>query len=111
MPVWFRAEHVIDYTGPDGVGQASAGEDVLRCKRHGPSQPYYVCTHLDMESERRGFNMANDEEQRPDAWCDACNRLLEGVDDWDALGDRHPKINVVCGGCYDALRERHERRD
>jgi hypothetical protein len=111
MPVWFRAEHVIDYAGPGGEGQASEGKDVLQCDRHGASRPCYVCAHLVMTGERRGFNTAlNAEEERPDAWCDECDRLLDGVDDWEALGDRQPEIEIVCGGCYDTLRERHEIR-
>ena len=109
MAVWFRPEHVIDYAGADGEGQASAGKEVLQCDRHGPSQTCYVCEHIDMASERRGFNTAvNTEEERPDAWCDECNRLLDGMGDWDALGEHHPKIRIVCAGCYDTLRSRHE---
>lgn len=112
MPVWFCAEHVVDYAGPEGEAQASEGKDVLRCERHGPSQTCYVCAHLDMGSDGRGFNTAlNAEEERPDAWCDECDRLLEGGDDWDALGDRHPDIRIACAGCYDILRARHERTD
>ena len=67
-----------------------------------------MCEHIDMESSRRGFNTAlNADQQRPDAWCDDCDHLLEGVDDWEALGDRHPGIRLVCAGCYDALEVRH----
>jgi hypothetical protein len=110
MPVWFRAEHVIDYAGPNGEGRASEGEDVLRCAQHGPSNVCYVCEHLDMNTEGRGFNTeSNSDQERPDAWCDECARLLEGIDDWASLGDHHPKINLACGGCYDILRARHER--
>jgi hypothetical protein len=109
MPVWFGPEHVIDYASADGENQASARSDVVQCQSHGASEPCYLCEHIEMHSFGRGFNTAvNAESQRPDAWCDACDELLEGVDDWEALGDRHPKIRVVCGGCYDALRERHE---
>ncbi len=110
MAVWFRAEHVIDYVGPDGDGKASEGKDVVQCNRHGPSQICYVCEHLDMASSGRGFNTdLKAEEERPDAWCDDCDRLLDGLDDWDAVGDRHPTIVIVCAGCYDILRARHER--
>jgi hypothetical protein len=110
MAVWFRAEHVIDYAGPDGEGRASAAHDVLQCARHGPSPTCYVCEHIDMASAGRGFNAAlNAGDERPDAWCDECDRLLERVGDWEALGDRHPKVQIVCAGCYDSLRARHER--
>jgi hypothetical protein len=36
--------------------------------------------------------------------------LVEKGWDWDALGDRHPKLAILCGGCYDLMRERNERR-
>lgn len=109
MPVWFRAEHVIDYAGPDGEGQASVGQDVLRCCTHGPSTACFVCAHIEPGAPPRGFNTAaNAEDDRPDAWCDACDRLLDGVGGWDDV-QPPPEIRLVCGGCYDALRARHER--
>lgn len=110
-PVWYRAEHVVDYAGPDGEGRASAHPDVLQCARHGPSEPCFVCEHITPKGEPCGFNTAlNATEQRPDAWCDACDELLDGVAGWDAV-EGHPGIRLVCGGCYDALRGRHERAE
>ena len=109
--VWFRAEHVIDVIDADGI-QASEGADVLRCDEHGASETTYVCEHLAFGSGL-GFHQAVDSNQRrPDAWCDACEELrIEGGGDWDALGDRHPKLSVLCGGCYDYARQRNKRWD
>lgn len=110
MPVWFRAEHVIDYAGPDGADQASARADAaIRCDEHGTSERCWVCAHL-LEGEGKGFHAGGDPAaRRPDAWCDACEQLVADVDDWETLGDRHPPIALVCGGCYDELRSRHRR--
>ena len=54
MPVWFRAEHVIDYAGPGGEGQASAGKDVLQCDRHGP-RPDVLRVRPSRHGERRAW--------------------------------------------------------
>jgi hypothetical protein len=109
--VWFRAEHIIDLIDAEG-NQASESADVVRCKEHGASETCYVCEHLAFGSGL-GFHQAVDSDQRrPDAWCDACEELrLEGGGDWDTLGDRHPKLSILCGGCYDYARQRNERWD
>ena len=76
---------------------------------HGPGAECFVCAHLVVPGPAQGFNVAHDDlEERPDAWCDACDELLQSAGgDWEALGDRHPEIRVVCAGCYDQLRARH----
>ncbi len=108
-PIWYRAEHVIDYAGPDGENQASESADAVRCRMHGLSERCYVCEHLTPDAEPCGFNTASDDVLRPDAWCDACQVIVDQAGSWDALGDQHPKIKLVCGGCYDMLKARHER--
>lgn len=109
MAVWFRAEHVIDYAGPDGEDRASERADALRCSRHGLSHRCYVCEHLTPDSEGRGFNTADPDGARPDAWCDRCHEVFTRAGSWEAAEDE-PKICIVCGGCYDALRQRHGRQ-
>lgn len=108
--VWYMAEHVIDFAGPEGEGLASAHPDVLHCRRHGPSDRCWVCEHITPTGAPCGFNTAsNAADRRPDAWCDACDDLLEGLGSWSDVGARAPDIRLVCGACYDALRRRHER--
>lgn len=108
MPVWFRAEHVIDYAGPEGENKASESAKAVRCDRHGLSHCCYVCEHLTPDSERRGFNTADPDSSRPDAWCDECHKEVSRAGSWEAPGVREPKIRLVCGGCYDALKARHD---
>ena len=104
MPVWYLPEHVIDYSDANGESRASEGANVVRCDRHGPSQECFVCEHLGKRSGT-GFHAAEDAENpRPDAWCDDCNALIQSVSSWDDLGDRHPKLMIICGGCYDSLK-------
>lgn len=108
MAVWFRPEHVIDLIRGEGE-PASRQADVVECCTHGLSETCFVCEHL-VGAEGVGFNVADDPERlRPDAWCDACEALLQEAGDWEALGDRHPKLSILCGGCYDRTRERNKR--
>jgi hypothetical protein len=109
MPVWFLPEHVIDHAGPEGENQASESADAVRCSRHGLSHQCFVCEHLTPDSDGRGFNTADPDSLRPDAWCDRCHEELTRAGSWEAA-TAEPKIHLVCGGCYDALRRRHSRR-
>jgi hypothetical protein len=109
MTVWFRPEHIIDLLKADGW-RASEGEDVLRCDSHGHSHVTYVCEHLVDGATGRGFYTAEAPwpgNPRPDAWCAACEAILEEAGSWEAAGDRHPKLAILCGGCYDACRQRN----
>lgn len=107
MPVWFRAEHVIDYCGPNGEGKASESADAVRCARHGLSDTCYVCVHITPDTARLGFNTADTTARRPDAWCNECHKEFLRAGSWEAPGVTPPKIKVVCGGCYDDLKESH----
>ncbi len=109
MSVWFRPEHVIDILKPDGW-RASEGEGILRCHTHGLSHTSYVCEHLAHGGAGLGFHTAERPwpvNPRPDAWCDQCQGVLQEVGSWEAAGDRHPKLAILCGGCYDACRRRN----
>lgn len=108
MPVWFRAEHIIDFAGPNGEDQASETADALRCERHGVSTPCYVCEHLVSDAESRGFHAPGDDKLRPDAWCDLCHKEFMRAGSWEAPGTREPRVKLVCGGCYDGLKARHQ---
>lgn len=107
MPVWFLAEHVIDYAGHDCENRASEQAGALQCARHGASQRCYVCEHLTLESERRGFHTGDPDTVRADAWCDQCHEVfLRAGENWEAA-ERELTIHIVCGGCYDSLKQRH----
>lgn len=108
MAVWFRAEHVIDYAGPQGEQRASESAEAVRCGQHGLSRKCYVCEHLTPDSADRGFNTADPEIHRPDAWCDQCHEMFIRAGSWEAV-EQEPRISLVCGGCYDALKKRHAR--
>ena len=106
MRVWFHPHHVIDIAREDGW-QASEDPDVLRCTRHGVSQTTYVCQHLPGGSGV-GFNQADDPDNpRPDAWCDACDRVLGEEGEWTGRAEEAAKIQLLCASCYDAAEARN----
>jgi hypothetical protein len=109
MAVWFRPEHVIDLIVGEGE-PASRSASTLQCSSHGISERCYVCEHL-VGAAEQGFHTADDPEaNRPDAWCDECERVLDQFGSWEDAGDLQPKLSILCGGCYDAARERNQRR-
>ncbi len=81
--------------------------EVVNCQQHGLQQECFVCIHL-LHGTSRGFHqVADGEDPRPDAWCDACQGLLEQYGDWDDIPTGHPEIVVVCATCYDLIRSKN----
>ncbi|HVG34935.1 MAG TPA: hypothetical protein VM911_17830 [Pyrinomonadaceae bacterium] len=84
--------------------------NTVDCEIHGQQQETFVCQHL-VESfhtnKQVGFWWAHDPENpRPDAWCTACNELvLEAGGEWDDQAESFANIKLVCGACYDRVRE------
>ncbi len=104
--VWFGPEHVIDLCVPGGK-PLSEKSHLVRCQGHGWSEPCWVCVHV-AEGTGLGFNEGGDPGRlRPDAWCDQCDKLLEGKAAWD--DSFQPPIKLVCGACYDEHRRRNRR--
>ena len=66
----------------------------------------FVCRHIvaSVDSEKAiGFHWPADQDsQRPDAWCDACERVrvAEGGD-WTEKAAQFLQAKILCGGCYD----------
>lgn len=106
-PVWFRPEHVVDLCVPGGRPLTEKSE-LVHCGSHGWSEPCFVCIHV-YEGTGRGFNEPREPGRlRPDAWCDACDALVAGKASWEAA-ETEPPIRLVCGACYDRIRERNRR--
>lgn len=107
MRVWFGPRHVIDIAREADDWQASEAPDVLRCERHGVSHDTYICGHL-TRGTGLGFHQAEDPDTpRPDAWCDACDRILDEEGGWSPHAEEAARITLVCAGCYDAAESRN----
>ena len=107
MEVWWTPRHMVDVCDEDG-DKASEDGDVLRCDRHGPSFKTYVCQHLPRGRDL-GFHQADDPEApRPDAWCDACNEVLEAEGEWNERSEEFANITLLCTACYDIVAGRNK---
>ena len=86
--------------------------DTIQCHVHGQQQETFVCQHLfeALDSgDRVGYFWSG--EPRGDAWCSACEavRIREGgiEGDWNERSMAFAGIKLLCGACYDRLRELH----
>ncbi len=103
----FGPGHIMDLADATGR-KASDGAELIRCGTHGLSEVCYVCEHLS-QGTGLGFITGDDSPSaRPDAWCHRCNALVSHLTSWDDLPEAdQPRIVLVCGGCYDAIKVRN----
>jgi hypothetical protein len=77
----------------------------INCAQHGPGHATYVCTHL-----RGGVacghhaSQRSDDDPWPDAWCDACEDVLEREGEWNDRSEQHADIQLLCHRCYEHVR-------
>ena len=77
----------------------------VECETHGKTRPAaFVCCHL-VETLRdrvaRGLLWSRDEKGNVNAYCDACDQMLElaGGDWTEELGAR-AKVQLICEDCF-----------
>jgi hypothetical protein len=80
-------------------------EQRVECAGHGPQQATFVRHHL-VHSLRdaipRDFWAAD--EPRPDAWCAACEVLVNEAGEWDDEDEVFTGNKVLCGACHDQVK-------
>ncbi|SUS05874.1 conserved hypothetical protein [uncultured Defluviicoccus sp.] len=86
--------------------------NLVECPIHGKQQETFVCCHLVAAlrtGKRVGFFWSG--QTRGDAWCSECeqSRISFGGEsgDWNEQSEAVAKIQVLCGACYDRVREQH----
>jgi hypothetical protein len=85
----------------------------IRCAEHGDQDQSFVCAHL-VESLNTGLGVGfyYSSEPRGDAWCEACEevRVREGgvSGDWNERSEAFANIQLLCGACYDKVRDLNE---
>ena len=78
----------------------------VQCDRHGEQQETFVCQHV-VETLRdrvpRGFFWSSTPDNpRGDAWCSACNAVLDAAGGaWNEEAEAAAHIQILCGVCYD----------
>jgi hypothetical protein len=86
----------------------------LECGTHGTVRPAFVCCHL-VDTLRddvpRGLLWSRDEDGNVNAYCDACDQMLEaGGGEWtDELGAQ-AKVKIICESCFGIVESINSRR-
>ncbi|MHC4884285.1 MAG: hypothetical protein ACYTGH_04285 [Planctomycetota bacterium] len=76
----------------------------VECSTHGKGYATYVCQHL-ARGEANAFITGDDDgDNRPDAWCEACDEVLISENGWTDKSEEFAGVTMVCSGCYDEIR-------
>jgi hypothetical protein len=82
----------------------------VECGVHGSQEATFVCRHLvqSLREERAigSWTAGGGAGSRPDAWCTACETKVQGTGgEWTAESEAFAGVSLLCGACYDRLRE------
>jgi hypothetical protein len=90
------------------LGETPNSFRTTHCERHGDMQEAFVCEHLLQGSHLGLFTDPKDTSNpRPDAWCSSCERVRLEPGGWNEQSEAQIKVKLVCGGCYDEIKERN----
>ncbi|WP_286342329.1 hypothetical protein [Ferrimonas sp. YFM] len=83
-------------------------ENLIVCECHGKSVPAIVCGHLAKNNgESVGFIENSDNPQDLQAWCNACEDLFSVEQELTEKFREFNNMSVVCGKCYQEIKEKH----
>jgi hypothetical protein len=85
---------------------------LVNCTQHGMQGVGLACRHIiaaaRTEKMSVGFFWSDDQDQaRPDAWCDACEADLV-KSDWSEAWHQAAGFEMVCALCWDAAKVKAE---
>jgi hypothetical protein len=82
----------------------------IHCDRHGVTRACIICRHLG-EGSGLGFWSIRATPKHPaQAWCEACDRVLEKDRGWTDRACAFAGLKLYCTGCYRDTLARHQRR-
>ncbi|MEZ5919154.1 MAG: hypothetical protein R3D66_04345 [Alphaproteobacteria bacterium] len=84
----------------------------IECVEHGLQPETFVCQHLVQSLQTGtlcGFWCAEDPDNpRPDAWCNACEELVNRTGGWNDESESFAGVKLLCGKCYDRVKALNE---
>ena len=86
-------------------------DEVVTCEVDGKSHATFVCRHLARNAGLGFFWSETPDDPRPDAWCGACDEVLEREGGWNDRSEPFAKVTLICAACYDRARLRNRARD
>ena len=82
----------------------------IHCDRHGVTAYCIICQHLRDGRGLEFWEIKRDGEEPAQAWCEACDAILNADRGWTDRGDAHADWKLYCTGCYRETLARHTRR-
>jgi hypothetical protein len=81
----------------------------VACDDHGSSPACILCSHLG-DGRGLGFwSIKPGKESPAQAWCEACDAILEVDRGWTDRGDARADWQIYCTQCYRKTLRRHTR--
>lgn len=80
-----------------------SAERVVECPVHGEQRPAFVCRHLNLDEPVgfvEGYDPAHPGHELYQAWCSACDEVLEREGEWNEWAEAFAGIRLVCRVCY-----------
>ena len=78
---------------------------IIECDNHGSGFATYICEHLIANPAQKWFgNKPDKDDEWPDAWCAACEKIFQEQGEWNEKNEGRMKIKLLCHWCYEDLR-------
>lgn len=80
----------------------SAGPRV-ECPEHGDQGAAFVCRHLNLREPVgfvEGYDPDDPDEALFQAWCSACDEILDDEGEWNDRSEAFAGVRLVCRACY-----------
>lgn len=84
---------------------------IVSCERDGQNHATFVCRHLARNAGLGFFCSEDPDDPRPDAWCGACDEVLQREGEWNDRSEPFAHVTLICAGCYDRARLRNRAPD
>jgi hypothetical protein len=84
----------------------SNSQNVVECCTHGERYPAYVCQHLSLHTPVGFYEPFDSDPTKAykndelNAWCDACDKVLTEVGEWNDESEAFAGITMVCDRCF-----------
>ena len=77
------------------------------CRTHGKSWRALICTHLQVGSGLRFVATPECPHGPAQAWCEACDRLVQSEHGWTKRSEESAAFSLFCTLCYAEALRRH----
>jgi len=81
--------------------------NTIECEEHGLSPYCLLCTHLQEQDGLGYFAIPAEPTEPAQAWCEACDHVLEAEQGWSDLADAQAGWKLYCTACYERRLDAH----